>query len=200
MLWNDPKRVIHTRHPNNTSEADEWLNIHLNCAVGLISRSCSDLRLLEYSSRGGGVKLNSRGLDQQGLRLWLTHFCFLHLRNIAKKQTFSVIPSSGTFPSAWLLQFTCITPTPASLHWLPVKFRIHFKILLLKIKLYTDRPLRPYHCRRSLPSNQGLLTVPRSDFKTTHDHWGCCLLSQFLSLPFIKYLLVSVHVVIQFSF
>lgn len=46
---------------------------------------------------GGGVKLNSRGLDRQGLRRWLAHFCFLHLRNIAKKQTFSVIQSSGTY-------------------------------------------------------------------------------------------------------
>lgn len=62
-----------------------------------------------------------------------------------------------------------ITPALASLHWLPVKFRIIFKTLLLTYKVlrglapsYLEELVIPYHPNRPLRSqNAGLLVVPR---------------------------------------
>ena len=69
-----------------------------------------------------------------------------------------------------------ITPVLASLHWLPVQFRIDFKILLLVFKVLNglapsylaDR--HPHTPARSLrSSNQLLLEVPRSRLRTRGD-------------------------------
>ena len=62
-----------------------------------------------------------------------------------------------------------ISPVLASLHWLPVKFRIEFKILLLTYKAlnnmapsYLKELIVPYHPTRALRSqNSGLLVVPK---------------------------------------
>ena len=62
-----------------------------------------------------------------------------------------------------------ITPVLASLHWLPVEFRVQFKILLLTYKAlsgkapsYLKDAILPYHPNRVLRSqNAGLLVVPR---------------------------------------
>ena len=62
-----------------------------------------------------------------------------------------------------------ITPVLASLHWLPIKWRIDFKILLLTYKAlhgcapsYIVDLITPYKPSRSLrSSDSGLLTVPR---------------------------------------
>ncbi len=62
-----------------------------------------------------------------------------------------------------------ITPILQSLHWLPVKFRISYKILLLAYKALNDSApayltslLSRYNPSRSLRShNSGLLVVPR---------------------------------------
>uniref|UniRef100_A0A3Q3R4Q7 Reverse transcriptase domain-containing protein n=1 Tax=Monopterus albus TaxID=43700 RepID=A0A3Q3R4Q7_MONAL len=62
-----------------------------------------------------------------------------------------------------------ISPILASLHWLPVKFRIEFKILLLTYKALNDKApsylkdlVEPYHPNRALRSQSaGLLVVPR---------------------------------------
>uniref|UniRef100_A0A3B3HMF5 Reverse transcriptase domain-containing protein n=1 Tax=Oryzias latipes TaxID=8090 RepID=A0A3B3HMF5_ORYLA len=70
-----------------------------------------------------------------------------------------------------------ITPILASLHWLPVHFRIHFKILLLVFKslhglapLYLSELLTPYSPARCLRSaDQMLLEVPRSRRKLRGD-------------------------------
>ncbi|KAK0136277.1 hypothetical protein N1851_027827 [Merluccius polli] len=61
-----------------------------------------------------------------------------------------------------------ISPVLASLHWLPVKFRIEFKILLLNYKAlhgqapsYLKELIVPYYPTRTLCSlNAGLLVVP----------------------------------------
>ncbi|XP_036068103.1 uncharacterized protein LOC118598825 [Oryzias melastigma] len=66
-----------------------------------------------------------------------------------------------------------ITPVLASLHWLPVHFRVHFKILLFVFKSlsglappYLDELLSPYTPARCLRSaDQLLLEVPRSKRK-----------------------------------
>ena len=62
-----------------------------------------------------------------------------------------------------------ITPVLASLHWLPLKSRIEFKILLLTYKAlkglapsYLKDLIVPYYPNRSLRSESaGLLVVPR---------------------------------------
>ncbi|TWW74321.1 hypothetical protein D4764_14G0003220 [Takifugu flavidus] len=62
-----------------------------------------------------------------------------------------------------------ITPVLASLHWLPVKFRINVKTLLLTYKVlrglapsYLEELVIPYQPNRPLRSqNAGLLVVPR---------------------------------------
>ncbi len=62
-----------------------------------------------------------------------------------------------------------ITPILQSLHWLPIKFRISYKILLLTYKALNDLApayltnlLSHYNPTRSLRSqNSGLLVVPR---------------------------------------
>uniref|UniRef100_A0A8C6SKQ3 Reverse transcriptase domain-containing protein n=1 Tax=Neogobius melanostomus TaxID=47308 RepID=A0A8C6SKQ3_9GOBI len=62
-----------------------------------------------------------------------------------------------------------ITPVLKSLHWLPVEFRIKFKILLLTFKaikgmapLYLQDAIVPYQPTRALRSqNSGLLVIPR---------------------------------------
>jgi len=70
-----------------------------------------------------------------------------------------------------------ISPILASLHWLPIHFRIHFKILLFTFKalnglapIYLSELLHPYTPSRSLRSaDQLLLTVPKARLKLRGD-------------------------------
>ncbi|KAL2082231.1 hypothetical protein ACEWY4_022049 [Coilia grayii] len=70
-----------------------------------------------------------------------------------------------------------ITPVLSSLHWLPICFRIHFKMLLLVFKslhgqapLYISEMLQHYSAPRSLRSaDKGLLCVARSRLKNKGD-------------------------------
>ncbi len=70
-----------------------------------------------------------------------------------------------------------ITPVLASLHWLPIKLRVDFKVLLFAYKaLHNSAPdyicdlIKPYTAPRSLrSSDQLLLSVPRSRCKTKGD-------------------------------
>uniref|UniRef100_A0A669CTZ7 Reverse transcriptase domain-containing protein n=1 Tax=Oreochromis niloticus TaxID=8128 RepID=A0A669CTZ7_ORENI len=74
-------------------------------------------------------------------------------------------------------KFEHITPVLASLHWLPIEFRIHFKVLLLVFKslnglapAYMSDLLKPYVPTRSLRSaEQLLLSVPKSRLKLRGD-------------------------------
>ena len=67
-----------------------------------------------------------------------------------------------------------ITPVLESLHWLPVRFRIDFKVLLLVFKClnglgpsYLSDMLLPYRPSRTLRSSSaGLLSVPNVRTKT----------------------------------
>nr|XP_061839065.1 uncharacterized protein LOC133621161 isoform X1 [Nerophis lumbriciformis]XP_061839075.1 uncharacterized protein LOC133621161 isoform X1 [Nerophis lumbriciformis] len=101
-----------------------------------------------------------------------------------------------------------ITPILASLHWLPVRYRIHFKLLLFVFKClnnlaptYLSDLLQPYCPTRSLRSaDQLLLTVPDTRLKLRGDRafavaapklWNDLPLSvrQASSLPVFKSLL-----------
>ena len=70
-----------------------------------------------------------------------------------------------------------VTPILIALHWLPIKFRIQFKVLVVTYRaLHGQAPtyirdlLQPYLTSRSLrSSDQGLLVVPRSRLKTKGD-------------------------------
>ena len=70
-----------------------------------------------------------------------------------------------------------ISPVLSALHWLPVRFRIHFKILLFVFKSlhglappYISELLVPYVPTRSLRSaNKMLLVIPRSNLVNRGD-------------------------------
>lgn len=70
-----------------------------------------------------------------------------------------------------------ITPVLASLHWLPINFRIQFKIVLISFKCmnglappYLSELLQLHTTARALrSSNQLLLAVPRSRLSTRGD-------------------------------
>lgn len=70
-----------------------------------------------------------------------------------------------------------ITPVLYALHWLPVDYRIQFKVLLLTFKAlnglaptYLVELLQPYHPARQLRSaSQHLLVVPPTRFSTVGD-------------------------------
>ena len=70
-----------------------------------------------------------------------------------------------------------ITPVLASLHWLPVSFRVNFKILVITYRaLHGQAPqylidLVPrYEPQRALRSaDQGLITAPKTNLKTKGD-------------------------------
>ena len=75
-------------------------------------------------------------------------------------------------------KFDHISPALFHLHWLPVAYRVHFKLLLLVYKSlnnqgpqYIQEYLQPYsvtgHHLRSC--DQGLLKIPRTNFKTFGD-------------------------------
>lgn len=74
-------------------------------------------------------------------------------------------------------RFDRITPILADLHWLPIKYCIDFKILLLTFKIinniapsYLTELLSLYTPRRALRSTGQLLLVqPRSRLKTRGD-------------------------------
>ena len=74
-------------------------------------------------------------------------------------------------------KFDHISPILHSLHWLPVKERIHFKTMLLTYKalhgkapVYLSELLTPYTPARQLRSgDKHLLTVPKSNTKTYGD-------------------------------
>ncbi|KAF7659347.1 hypothetical protein LDENG_00299430 [Lucifuga dentata] len=83
--------------------------------------------------------------------------------------------------AAWLLtKFTRshITPILSSLHWLPLNFRVHFKILTLTFRAmhgqapqYISDLLQSYTSRKSLKSSgQRLLEVPHTRLRTCGDH------------------------------
>ena len=64
--------------------------------------------------------------------------------------------------------FEHITPVLASLHWLPIKFRIEFKVLVITFKAlnglappYLKDLLHPYIPARTLRSQNAGLIVPR---------------------------------------
>ncbi len=74
-------------------------------------------------------------------------------------------------------EMTHITPILSSLHWLPIKFRIHFKVLVFTYRAlhgqapaYISDLLHPYVTSRSLrSSDQGLLVLPHAQLRTKGD-------------------------------
>ena len=87
--------------------------------------------------------------------------------------------------------FTRSVPLLRSLHWLPVKYRVHFKICLLTYKaLHEEQPV--YLCSliaislpsRSLRSNRGMtLSIPRIKTNTGARAFSSCAPSLWNNLP-----------------
>ncbi|TWW77382.1 L-aminoadipate-semialdehyde dehydrogenase-phosphopantetheinyl transferase [Takifugu flavidus] len=84
-------------------------------------------------------------------------------------RSLQLIPNAAARVLTGIDKIDHITPVLASLHWLPVKFRIIFKTLLLTYKVlrglapsYLEELVIPYQPNRLLHSqNAGLLVVPR---------------------------------------
>jgi len=85
-----------------------------------------------------------------------------------------------------------ITPVLFKLHWLPVKYRILFKILVFAYKAYHQKApkylcslVSKYNQARSLRSgSQCLMTVPRSRLKTVGDRaFSSCAPKEWNNLP-----------------
>lgn len=116
---------------------------------------------------------------------------FFHLRNIAKLQ---LVQNSAARILPGTSASEHITPTLEKLHWLPVSFRIDFKILLLTYKALNNlapqylcellTPYTPTHALRS--SEAGLLSVrniTRNEPKCRHDKISSLLTKQGKTKP-----------------
>ena len=87
--------------------------------------------------------------------------------------------------------FTRSVPLLRSLHWLPVKYTVHFKICLLTYKaLHEEQPVYPRSLiaislpSRSLRSNRGItLLVPRIRTNTGTRAFSSCAPSLWNNLP-----------------
>ena len=87
--------------------------------------------------------------------------------------------------------FTRSVPLLRSLHWLPVKYRVHFKICLLTYKALHEK--QPVYLRsliaislpsRSLRSNRGItLSIPRIKTNTGARAFSSCAPSLWNNLP-----------------
>ena len=105
-----------------------------------------------------------------------------HLQRVLKRLARVVIKSPP---------FTRSVPLLRSLHWLPVKYRVHFKICLLTYKaLQEEQPV--YHrslisislSSRSLRSNRGItLSIPRIKTNTGARAFSSCAPSLWNNLP-----------------
>ena len=73
-------------------------------------------------------------------------------------------------------RFSSVTGPLMSLHWLPVKYRVQFKVCLMTYKVYKNKypayledcvqPYRSiYNTRHSEPTRH-MLTIPHYDYKT----------------------------------
>lgn len=155
---------------------------HISPQLGLFSTSITP------SCRNLGVIFDSNLNFNQHVKTTVRS-CFIQLHRISKIRSFlspknleivihAFITSRLDYCNSSLLtksnKRVHITPILASLHWLPVRFRIDFKILMITFKArmglapeYIIDCLVPYEPRRSLRSSGGsLLEIPRSRLKT----------------------------------
>uniref|UniRef100_A0AAX7SWL5 Reverse transcriptase domain-containing protein n=1 Tax=Astatotilapia calliptera TaxID=8154 RepID=A0AAX7SWL5_ASTCA len=101
-------------------------------------------------------------------------YCGLHSSLLHRLQT---VQNAAARILTKTKKFAHITPVLADLHWLPVKYRIQFKILLFTFKItnntapsYLKELLNPYAPARALRSSSQLLLVqPRSRLKSRGD-------------------------------
>ena len=99
--------------------------------------------------------------------------------------------------AARIITFTCkydhITPVLVRLHWLPVSYRIRFKVLLLTYKALNDLSPeyisellnKPKYTRNLRSQSQHLLSVPKSRTVTYGDRaFSVCAPKLWNELPF----------------
>ena len=87
--------------------------------------------------------------------------------------------------------FTRTVPLLRSLHWLPVKYRLHFKMCLLTYTaLHEEQPvylrslIATSHSSRSLRSNRGItVSIPRIKANTGARAFSSCAPSLWNNLP-----------------
>lgn len=98
--------------------------------------------------------------------------------------------AAARFPN-WYKQTRAHNPGLVSLHWLPIKFRIHFKMILFVLKSFNGlapsylsellHPYMPSHALRS--ANQLLLTVLKTFYKSRGDRaFAVCVTPGYASV------------------
>ena len=149
--------------------------------------STGDLsKLIKPVARSLGVLFDSNLCFEQHITK-IVQSCFYQLRNISKIRSILNLSDAETLLHSFissrldycnsLFVYDHITPVLASLHWLPVCFRIDFKILLITFKALHDLapayisellvPYVPSHSLRS--SGSRLLFLPVSRLITKGD-------------------------------
>ncbi|TWW74291.1 hypothetical protein D4764_14G0002920 [Takifugu flavidus] len=147
---------------------------HMITLDGISLTSCLSVRNL-------GVTFDQNVSFNSHIKL-VSRSAFFHLRNITRirklltwhdaekvSKLLQVIQNAAARVLTGIDKRDHITPVLASLHWLPVKFRIIFKTLLLTYKVlrglapsYLEELVHLYQPNRPLRSqNAGLLVVPR---------------------------------------
>lgn len=105
-----------------------------------------------------------------------------------------------------IITFTCkydhITPVLVRLHWLPVSYRIRFKVLLLTYKTLNDLSPeyisellnKPKYTRNLRSQSQHLLSVPKSRTVTYGDRaFSVCAPKLWNELPFQLRMLTNIQ-------
>ncbi|TWW71963.1 hypothetical protein D4764_16G0004600 [Takifugu flavidus] len=127
-------------------------------------------RRKEPPRKGESLQEQGRSQDKQPTREWWD-FCNSLLSGCPNNslRSLQLIKNAAARVLTGIDKRDHITPAMASLHWLPVKFRIIFKTLLLIYKVlrglapsYLEELVTPYQRNGPLRSqNAGLLVVPR---------------------------------------
>ena len=165
-------------------KALNWMNIPPDNGDALQSyalflRSCFNLmRTLQYMDElnlPSNLRLLVAKLPYKIRERWRTHAFDIREKDGTKAKFGDLVGFLER--QARILQSCHITPILASLHWLPVQYRIHFKVLTFTFKAlhgqapaYITEIIHPYSNPRSLRSaDQHLLVVPRTRLKTKGD-------------------------------
>ncbi len=91
-------------------------------------------------------------------------FVRIYPRNLENEHGYRLWDETATPPSVIVPKFNHITPTMIELHWLPVKYRVIYKILLLTFKcisgeapIYLQEMIKWHITRRALSSGSAFL-------------------------------------------
>ncbi len=158
------KTTIDTLHKEGKTQ--KVIAKEAGCSQSSVSKHIN--REAKGRKRCGRKKCTSNR-DNRTLERIVKQNPFKNVGEMHKEWTAAEVSASRTTTPLRSRKYDHITPILQSLHWLPIKFRISYKILLLAYKALNDLApayltnlLSRYNPTRSLRSqNSGLLVVPR---------------------------------------